>query len=87
MSGEGQIAVMVNAVENATCLKPLVGTFSLGDPGGYELKMFDDGRWAQRGGEQHALVAADRRRSGDKLNCDELQFGCRRGYYNNGWVQ
>ena len=76
MAGEGQIAAMVNAVENETWLKPLVGTFSLTDPGGYELEKLDDGRWAQRGGEQHASVTLDRRRSGDKLNCDEFQFDC-----------
>ena len=63
-------------MENATWLKPLVGTFSLTDPGGYELQKLDDGRWAQRGGEQHASVTLDRRRSGDKLNCDEFQFDC-----------
>ena len=73
MASEGQIAAMVNVVENASWLKPLVGTFSLTDPGGYELKKLGDGRWAQRG-DQHASIALDGRRSGDKLNCDELQF-------------
>ena len=72
MAGEGQIVAMVNAVENATWLKPRVGTFSLTDSGGYELEKLEDGRWPQRGGEQQASVALDRRRSGDKLNCDEL---------------
>ena len=79
MAGEGQIPAMVNAVENATWSKPLVGTFGLANPGGYELKKLDDGRWAQRSGQQHASVALE--------NCDELQFGLRRGYCNNGWVQ
>ena len=36
MAGECQIAAMVNAVENATWLNPLVGTFSLTDSSGYE---------------------------------------------------
>ena len=47
MAGVGKIAAMVNEVENATWLKPLVGTFSLTDPCGYELEKLDDGRWAQ----------------------------------------
>ena len=48
MAGEGQTAAMVNAVENGTWLKALVGTFILADPGGYELKKLDDSCWAQR---------------------------------------
>ena len=75
IAGVGQIAAMLNAVENVTWLKTLVGTFSLADSGGYEFEKLGDGRCAQGGGEQHVSVALDRRRSGDKLSCDELQLG------------
>ena len=53
MAGEGQIAAMVSAVENATWWEPLVGTFSLADPGGWELEELGSGRWSQRGVELH----------------------------------
>ena len=69
----------------ATWLKPRVGSLSLG-PGGCELEVLGDGRWAQRGSEQHASVALDRRRLGT-LESSELQFAWRRGCYNNRWTE
>ena len=84
---EGQLAAVVNAVENTTWLKPNVGT-NLANPSGFQLEALESGRWAQRGGEKHVSIAPDERRSGDTPNwmlvISELQFGWRRGGHNDG---
>ena len=54
---EGQTGPVVNAVENATSLKPQKGTLSLVEPGGCELWELGDGRSAERGREQHTSNA------------------------------
>ena len=63
-ASEGQSAAAVNAVVDATWLKPRVGTLSLADPGGCELAELGDGHLAERGRAQHASIALNGRRSG-----------------------
>ena len=48
-ASEGQLAAAVNAVVNATWLKPRVGTLSLADPGGCGLAELGDGRLPESG--------------------------------------
>ena len=82
---------MVNAVVNTTWLKPRSERPNLGDPGGCELAELGEGRLAERGRGQHASIALDGRQSGDMSNwallISELQFGWRRGCYNNGQTE
>ena len=67
-ASEGQSAAAVNAVVNATWLKPRVETLSLADPGGCELAELGGGRLAERGRGQHISTALNGRRSGDTSN-------------------
>ena len=67
-ASEGQSAAAVNAVVNATWLKPRVGTLSQADPGGCEASKLGDGRLAEMGRGQRASIALDGRQSGHTSN-------------------
>ena len=67
-ASEGQSAAAVNAVVNATWLKPRVRKLSQADPGGCELAELGDGRSAERGRGQHASIALHGRQSGVTSN-------------------
>ena len=89
-ASEGQLAAVVNAVENMIWLEPRVGT-SLADPSGFDLEELGSGHWAQRDDEKHISIAPDERQSGDTPNrmlvISELQLGWRRGCHNDGWAE
>ena len=83
-ASEGQLAAVVNAVENTIWLELRAGT-SLANPCGLELGSGHRPRGAVK---SLISIAPDERQSGDTSNrmlvISELQFGWRRGCHNDG---